>query len=258
MELSDSKVALVERHNKVVYQDGNRVVKVFNAEKPAGDVFNEALNIARIGETDIKHPRVLEVSQVADGSWALSTEFVPGKTLRALMDEAAGDEAKVNDYLEKFVDLQVAIQYTHAPRLLNKQNIKFENMISGLKNIDPTVRYELHMRASRMGAGHSICHGDFNPSNVILGDDGAVYVCDWAHVTQGLPEADAALTYILFKMYHEGQAEKYLDLYVAKSDVDRQKIMYWVPVVAAVELSRGRKDSEEMLSTFVDAANDYE
>ena len=85
MELSDSKVELVARKNKVVYQDGNRVVKVFNGTKPAGDVFNEALNVARIAETPIKHPHVLEVSQVADGSWALATEYVPGKTLAALM-----------------------------------------------------------------------------------------------------------------------------------------------------------------------------
>lgn len=258
MELSENKVALVERHNKTVYQDGDRIVKVFKKGKPAGDVFNEAMNIARIGETDIKHPHVLEVSQVADGSWALATEYVPGTTLRALLDEAAGDAAKTSELIEKFVDLQVAVQGTKAPDLLTKQNMKFENMISGLQGIDPTVRYDLQMRAARMNLGTAICHGDFNPSNVIVADDGSLYVCDWAHVTRGLPEADAALTYILFKMYHEEQADLYLDLYSVKADVPKQKIMYWVPVVAAVELSRGRNDADDMLSSFVDAANDYE
>ena len=112
MELSDSKVELVARKNKVVYQDGNRVVKVFNGTKPAGDVFNEALNVARIAETPIKHPHVLEVSQVADGSWALATEYVPGKTLAALMAEEGAD---FDALLEKFVDLQVSVQKTAAP-----------------------------------------------------------------------------------------------------------------------------------------------
>ena len=114
------------------------------------------------------------------------------------------------------------------------------------------------MRADQMTGHKFICHGDFNPSNVILGDDGQTYVCDWAHVTRGLPEADAAMTYILFKMYHADQAELYLDLYSAKADMPKQKIMYWVPVVAAAELARGRKDSEEMLKSFVEATNDYE
>ena len=61
MELSDSKVELVARKNKVVYQDGSRVVKVFNGTKPAGDVFNEALNVARIAETPIKHLSLIHI-----------------------------------------------------------------------------------------------------------------------------------------------------------------------------------------------------
>ena len=126
MELSDSKVELVARKNKVVYQDGNRVVKVFNGTKPAGDVFNEALNVARIAETPIKHPHVLEVSQVADGSWALATEYVPGKTLAALMAEEGAD---FDALLEKFVDLQVSVQKTAAPALLSKQKEKVASMM---------------------------------------------------------------------------------------------------------------------------------
>lgn len=255
MELSDSKVELVARKNKVVYQDGNRVVKVFNGTKPAGDVFNEALNVARIAETPIKHPHVLEVSQVADGSWALATEYVPGKTLAALMAE---EGANFDALLEKFVDLQVSVQKTAAPALLSKQKEKVAAMVGRVKELDPSVRYDLQMRADRMAAGKSVCHGDFNPTNVIVGDDGELYVCDWAHVTQGLPEADAAMTYILFNVEYPEKAEAYLDLYSKKADVPKQKIHYWVPVVAAAELSRNRKESEEFLKSWIDVANDYE
>ncbi len=54
MRLSDSKSEIVRRGNKVVYRDGDRLLKVFNSEKPAADVFNEALNIARIENTGIR------------------------------------------------------------------------------------------------------------------------------------------------------------------------------------------------------------
>ena len=91
-----------------------------------------------------------------------------------------------------------------------------------------------------------------------MGDDGELYVCDWAHVTQGLPEADAAMTYILFNVEYPEKAEAYLDLYSKKADVPKQKIHYWVPVVAAAELSRNRKESEEFLKSWIDVANDYE
>lgn len=254
MELSDSKQVVVERHNKVVYVDGGRIVKVFKAEKPASDVFNEALNLARVTEAGVRVPKVLEVSQVADGAWALSTEYVPGVTMRSLMDAAEGDE--YTKLLEQFVDFQLEIQGTPAPELLKDQKTKIANMVGKVKEIDPSVRYDLQMRADRMAPGRSICHGDFNPSNVIVAEDGTLYACDWTHVTRGLAEADAAMTYILFKMYHEAHAEEYLDLFSKKADVPKQKIHYWVPVMAAAELSRNRKDSEEFLRGQVDAAVD--
>jgi aminoglycoside phosphotransferase (APT) family kinase protein len=257
MELSDSKVELARRQNKVVYRDGARVVKVFNAAKPAGDVFNEALNIARIGETGIRHPHVLEVSQVAGGSWALSTQYVEGRVLDEFFVESSGTPA-FDGYLEQFVDLQVAVQGTPAPTLLNAQREKISHMIAVLEDLDPTIRYDLQMKADRMMPGRSVCHGDFNPTNVIVGSDGELYVCDWAHVTRGLPEADAAMTYILTADKSPQTAAAYLDLYAQKADVPKQKILYWVPVVAAAELSRGRKENEETLRAWVSAANDYE
>ena len=47
MLLPDSKVEIVHRGNKTVYDLGDKIAKVFNASKPASDVFNEALNLDR-------------------------------------------------------------------------------------------------------------------------------------------------------------------------------------------------------------------
>ena len=186
MELSDSKQVIVERHNKVVYVDGGRLVKVFKATKPASDVFNEALNIARVIEAGVRVPKVLEVSQVADGSWALSTEYVEGVTMRSLMDAAEGTP-EYDKLLEQFVDFQIEIQGTHAPDLMKDQKTKIAGMVGKAPDLDPSVRYDLQMRADRMTPGRSICHCDFNPSNVIVAEDGTLYACDWTHVTRGRP-----------------------------------------------------------------------
>ena len=40
------------RNNKTIYRDGDRCVKVFNDDYSKADVLNEALNQARIEETD--------------------------------------------------------------------------------------------------------------------------------------------------------------------------------------------------------------
>ena len=257
MKLSKKAQVLKTRHNKVVYRDGNRIVKVFNSNKPACDVFNEALNLSRIQNTDIKVPKVLEVSQMDDGAWALSTEYIAGTTLGALLDNAASEE-ETRELVEKFVDLQVQIMGTPAPKLLNKQRNKLASMIGNVKDLDPSARYDLQMRTDRMRGAHSICHGDFSPSNVIVTDDGDLYVCDWTHVTQGLAAADAATTYIILKASRPEVAPIYLDVYSKKTDTPKQLIDYWVPVVAAAELSRGREREREMLLSCIEGVADFE
>ena len=174
-----------------------------------------------------------------DGAWALSTEYIPGITLGELFDKA--DEAETARLLDIFIDLQVKIMNTEAPTLLNKQRNKLAGMIGRVKEIDPSTRYDLQMRTDRMRGKHNICHGDFSPSNVIVGEDGNLYVCDWTHVTRGLDAADAATTYCILKSSRPALADAYLDAYSKKTDTPKQVIDYWVPVVAAAELARGRE-----------------
>lgn len=250
MIISDKKVELARRGNKVVYDDGDRIIKVFNDTKPASDVFNEALNFARVEESGIATPKILEVSKAPEG-WALATEKVPGCTLASKM-ETDGFEA----HLEEFVDLQLSI-HAHKSPLLPRQKDKYARMIEGLDSIDASTRYELQMRLDGMKAHDKVCHGDYNPTNVIVGDDGALYVCDWAHATQGNASADAAMTYLLFAIDDEDKAKAYLDMYCTKSDTPRQLVHQWLSIVAASELARHRKVNEEFLMQWIDVA-DYQ
>ena len=264
MKLSDSKVELARRNNKVVYQDGNRVIKVFNDSKPASDIFNEAHNTACIMDTDIKVSEVIEVSRVEggewDGSWAIANHYIPGTDLRTLANQEAypdhdnPDEAKLKEFAERLVDLQIKVQGTKAP-LLNRQKDKLVRMVTSVKAIDPSTRYDLELRIDGLHNIGRVCHGDFVPSNVIVADDGELYLCDWAHVTSGDPVVDAAQTYLLLKLRHPLWAEDYLELYSLKADVAKQRIFYWVPVVAAAELARGRKRDEEFLMNQITAGD---
>lgn len=74
------------RTGKTVYRDGDKVIKVFDSEYSKADILNEALNQARIEETGLNIPKVLEVTMI-DGKWAIITEYIEGKTLAQLMKE---------------------------------------------------------------------------------------------------------------------------------------------------------------------------
>ena len=87
------------RNNKTVYRDGDKCVKVFNAEYSKADVLNEALNQARIEETGIRLPKILEVTMI-DGKRAIVFEYIKGKTLAQLMEE---NPDKKEEYIELLV-----------------------------------------------------------------------------------------------------------------------------------------------------------
>ena len=240
------------RTAKTVYRDSNRAVKVFDEDYKKSDILNEALNQARAEETGLPVPKLLEVG-VVDGKWAIASEYIEGKTLGQLMDE---HPEKVDEYLELFVDIQLRIHNQKAP-LLNKLKDKMNRKIDET-DLDATTRYELHTRLEGMPKHNKVCHGDFRPSNVIVGDDGVNYIIDWAHVTQGNASADAARTYLVFYLKGETElAEKYLNLFCKKSDTAKQYVQKWLPIVAASQSVKRNPEEKELLMKWLDVV-DYE
>ena len=240
------------RNTKTIYRDGDKCVKVFDENYSKADVLNEALNQARIEETGLNIPKVLSVTMV-DGKWAIVSEFIKGKTLTQLMKETP---EKKDDYLERFVELQLSVHKKVCP-LLNKLKDKMERKIS-IADLDATTRYDLHTRLEGMPKHNKVCHGDFNPTNIILTDDGEEYILDWSHATQGNASADVARTYLLFWL--EGDIEganKYLDLFCEKSATAKQYVQKWMPIVAASQSVKGNEKEREFLLNWVNVV-DYE
>lgn len=247
-----SKTILAERPGKIIYREGDTLVKEFDEGYAKFDVLNEALNQARVENIGINVPKVLEVKTI-DGKWSIVSEFIEGKTLSQLMQE---NPAKKDEYLEMFVDLQIQIHSAKCP-MLNKLKDKMNRKINET-DLDATTRYELHTRLEGMPKHNKVCHGDFNPSNIIVKADGTAYIIDWAHVTQGNASADVARTYLLFYLNGDKEtAEKYLDMFSKKSDTAKQYIQKWLPIVAASQSVKGKKEERDFLMSWVNVV-EYE
>lgn len=243
---------LAERKNKVIYKDGDLAVKVFDETFPKSDILNEALNQARVEETSLNIPKIEEITKV-DGKWAIISTYIEGKTMAELMKE---NPDKIDELLNQFVDIQINILNQSAP-LLNKLNDKMNRKICET-TLDATTRYELHTRLNGMPKHTKVCHGDFNPSNVIITPDGTPYVIDWSHATQGNGAADAARTYLLFRLNKQDEiAEKYIKLFCQKTDTARQYINEWLPIVAASQSVKGKEEEREFLLSWVNVC-DYQ
>lgn len=248
----ENLTVVAESKGKKLYRDGNDCIKVFDAEFSKADVLNEALNQARIEDTGLNINKIKAVTMI-DGKWAIVSDFIEGKTLAELMAE---NPEKKDEYLEFFVDLQLHVHSKTSHRLT-----KLKDKMSGkidMADLDPTTKYELHTRLEGMPKHKKLCHGDFNPTNIIISKDGVPYILDWAHATQGNASADAARTYLLFCLSNDIEgAKKYLDLFSLKSNTAKQYIQKWMPIVAASQSVKGNEHERQFLLSWVDVV-DYE
>ena len=244
---------IAERKTKTVYRDGKKTIKLFIENYSKAAILNEALIQARVEEkTDLNMSRLLEVTKI-ENRWALVTEFIEGTPLDVLMRE---HPERQEEYLNLFVNIQLEIMSKRVPTL-NRLKDKYRRKLAEA-DIDDTTRYELLQRLEGTKNHDKLCHGDFNPSNVIINANGEYSIIDWAHATQGNASADVAKTFLLFSLNGQTElAEKYLDLFTEKSGIERRGIQRWIPIVAAVQLKKGGAENREFLEKWIDVV-DYE
>lgn len=241
---------IAERKTKTVYRDNDKTIKLFveNYSKP--NILNEALNQTRVEETELNVPKLLEVTKI-ENRWALISEYIEGKSLQELMDESP---EKLDEYMDMFINVQLNILSKTAP-MLNKLKDKMERKIAET-DLSDTIKFDLNTRLAGMPKHNKICHGDFNPSNVIIKPDGTPYVIDWAHVTQGNSSADAARTYLLFNLSgKKEEAELYLQKFSEKSKIEKRYIQKWIPIVAAAHLSKASEEEKAFLMNWIDVVD---
>ena len=224
---------LQQRTDKVICRDKDTVLKIFGPNYKVSLILNEAMNEARAAETGLPVAKVLEVCKIRE-HWCIRREYIEGETLADLM---AKDKKNLTKYLKDFVAIQCKIFSKTSDRMGNLAD-KLDKQISA-SPVDKVTRYDLHMKLQSFPRGTALCHGDFNPTNVIRTPNGDWRVIDWSHVRLGDPCADVARTYLLFWLSgHVAAAEKYMELACAALGVALADIQKYLPIVAAAEASR--------------------
>ena len=222
-------IILAKRDNKTIYAQDGLCYKVFDTDYNTADILNEALNQARVEESGLMVPALREVKVLEDGRWALVSDFIEGKTLEEMMDEDPENEGK---YIGRFVDVQMEMLNKRCP-LLNKHRDKMNRKISQT-DLSATLRYDLHNRIEAMPRHNCLCHGDFNPSNVMIDRNGA------------------ARTFMMFLVEGKKErAKKYIDCFSEKSGCPIKDILNWLPILAASQSVKGIRKQTGFLKSLI-------
>ncbi|HML48093.1 MAG TPA: aminoglycoside phosphotransferase family protein [Clostridia bacterium] len=214
-----------------IYRDGGRAIKRYENESLAS-VEREAEMQSFAHAAGLPVPKVWSVRKAGERAILLEMDYVPGAPLlRTDMDRDAQILA-----FRALVGLQCKVHAVSAEGLL-KQSERLAWRIQRSPDLDESLKARLLVRLRQLDDGSArLCHGDFHPLNVL--DDGhRLWIIDWVDATAGSPLADACRSYLIIKQYQAPAAETYLQLFCEASGAIPERVLDWLPVLAAARLS---------------------
>jgi phosphotransferase family enzyme len=216
-----------------IFGSGSHVVKLYKsaAAKPAA--FREAAIHATVEALGLPVPAVWGVREI-EGRWGLVFDRASQPTFAEPMLSNPDD---VPRYLDSMVRLQMRV---HALAAIQFAALKvtLAASIAATGFLDARRKQVLLDGIAEMPDGDRLCHGDFHPLN-ILGEPSRPVIIDWLDARRGDPAADVCRSYLLLKLHAGTIAAPYLDAYCGASGLAPQRVLAWLPFVAAAKLGEG-------------------
>jgi uncharacterized protein (TIGR02172 family) len=232
------------------------VLKLFNLGISRATVEVEASAARLVYASGLPVPAVGEEVEM-HGRFGLEYERVQGVSmLQTILQKPWRFVA----YARKLAELQAEIHKIKLPELPSQKD-RLEIKIRRTAILPENVRQAALQALQKVPDQDWLCHGDFHPGNVLIGERGPVII-DWLDGSHGSPVMDVARSSLLFGggPLPEGTPwvvrvlqGRYYQLYLARyrqlHPFDRKEMAEWVPVAAAARLFENiRYDEKRLLS----------
>ncbi|WP_405100420.1 phosphotransferase family protein [Oceanobacillus sp. FSL H7-0719] len=215
-----------------VYLYKDKIFKIFKANLPKTESHYEAEKQRLAFSHGLNVPEVIDVT-VIDGQQAIIMEYIKGRTI--------GDIVSQNmDQTEYYMNISIEVQQKiHAVDVdsLERMFDKLQRQIAAAAHLEERQKSFLIDKMASITYQNRLCHGDFHFLNLILSDSGLVTIIDWVDSSAGDIRADIYRTYLLYSQLSKELAEMYLRLYLKKSDLSKEEIFQWAPIIAGARLS---------------------
>ena len=170
-------------------------------------------------------------------------------------------------YARRLAALHLSVHNKEAPALPSQRE-RFRAAIERLRDdLGDEMADRIRRALDALPDGRVVCHGDFHPDNVLLGEAGETII-DWGPATSGSAAADVAWTVYLFRHagYPPGTAwwqrlvifllrraffAVYKRAYERGAPFGWSEVRAWAPVNAAVRLGDGIPEERSFLLAFL-------
>lgn len=204
-----------------------KVVKLFKEYLPDTESMNEAKKQKYAYSCGLSVPNVFEVTKIQNRQ-AIIMEYVKGKSIGDLL---LNNLNEAEQYINICVNEQIKIHSI----CVNTDEIesmieRLERQIKSVHKLDEKQKGNILNKLHSIKFESRLCHGDFHPFNLILNNKN-VNIIDWVDASSGDIRADVFRTYLLYAQSHIELAEMYLQIYCSNTDLTRDEIFQWAPII---------------------------
>ncbi|PEM31273.1 aminoglycoside phosphotransferase family protein [Bacillus wiedmannii] len=217
-----------------IYLYDTKVVKLFKEYLPNTESMNEAKKQKYAYSCGLSVPNVFEVAKIKNRQ-AIIMEYVKGDSIGDLL---LNNLNEAEYYINICVNEQKKI---HAIRVntdeMELMRRSLERQIKSVHQLDENKKENILQKLDSITFDFRLCHGDFHPFNLILSKEEKVKVIDWVDASSGDIRADVFRTYLLYAQISLELAEMYLQIYGRNTDLTRDEIFQWAPIMIAARFS---------------------
>ncbi|KAB2451771.1 aminoglycoside phosphotransferase family protein [Bacillus sp. CH126_4D] len=216
-----------------IYLYDTKVVKLFNEYLPDTESMNEAKKQKYAYSCGLSVPNVFEVTKIKNRQ-AIIMEYVKGDSIGNLL---LNNLNEAEHYINICVNEQKKI---HAIRVntdeMEAMGERLERQITTVHKLNKKQKGDILNKLHSIKFESRLCHGDFHPFNLILSEKN-VNIIDWVDASSGDIRADVFRTYLLYAQSYIELAEMYLQIYCSNTDLTRDEIFQWAPIMIAARFS---------------------
>jgi aminoglycoside phosphotransferase (APT) family kinase protein len=194
--METEKFALIARGGQAdIYdmQDG-KVVRVPRREMDYARIRYEYDVYKGLEWTHLRVPKVYALLE-ADGRPSIVMDYLPGKTMIALLQE---NPLLLPFYGRRLAELHVEVLSVRDTRGLCGASERSVSCI-GKASLPEDLKLFARDVLGRTENGCGLCHGDFHPGNILM-SPGKEFIIDWSSAYAGTPVSDIATTYLLMRV----------------------------------------------------------
>ncbi|MDX1615922.1 MAG: phosphotransferase [Candidatus Promineifilaceae bacterium] len=243
----------------VVYDwQPGQVVKLFYDWFPQEAIASEARIAAAVQRAGVAAPAVGPRVEV-DGRTGLVYEKVQGEPMTTALTSRPW---RTDRLARQLADLQAALHARVGPETLPAQHARLQAKIEAAEPLSAELRQAPLRLLAGLPQGDRLCHGDFHPGNVLMAEQGLVFI-DWMDASRGHPLADLARSSLLISrgQLPDGTPLRwlierirsrfhrvYLDHYRREQPWDEAQFSAWLVVNAAARLTEGVPEAPALLA----------